>query len=141
LFRSDKKEIIKFQIGLIRKELNDTEPLLKKVKLSEPDEIEIRAIGSVLQTFYNGIESILATYFDKNVFIENNWHQRVLEESLSRGVIDESLFLSLDLYRKFRHKFRHSYGFMLRWNMMEPLVSRLSDVFNEFIIKATHRND
>lgn len=124
-----------FQIGMLQKELADVSPLLELVLKREPDAVEIRAVGSVLQTFYNGVEAILDILTRDEGTNRQDWHKHLLEQSLVLGIVSEGLYSQLDQFRKFRHKFKHSYGFTLQWPMMAPLCGMLLKVFNEF--KAT----
>lgn len=123
---------IQYQLGLLQRELDDTELLLRVVSSREPDGIEIRAVGSVLQTFYNGIESILSLLLKAASPSTENWHQRLLEVAVEQRILSEELFVQLDPYRRFRHKFRHSYGFTLKWEMMAPLVQGIVPAFSAF---------
>ncbi len=115
----------------MEKEFLEVAPLWDVVKVRSPDPVEIRAVGSVLQTFYNGIESILSILLEIKGQTESSWHKKLLENALNKGIISEELFEKLDPYRRFRHKFRHSYGFTLTWDMMSPLMLELEDVFKK----------
>jgi len=53
------KEKIEHEILRINKLFDSGKPLLDLCKLKEPDFIEASAAGSFLQSFYNGIESIV----------------------------------------------------------------------------------
>ena len=52
-------QLLRFKLASIRKELDDTAPLFRVLASKEPDAIEIRAAGSILQSIYNGIEAVL----------------------------------------------------------------------------------
>lgn len=125
---------VTYQLSLLQKELDDVAPLLSLLSQREPDGIELRAASAVLQTFYNGIESVLFFIMNNNSRTEkhNDWHQKLLEKALNDGLITEDLYMKLDIFRKFRHKFRHSYGFSLRWDMMAPLINKLLPTFSDF---------
>lgn len=58
--RLDKKlnAKIRYEIGQIDMLLNNSAPLFSIVRSREPDFIELSAAGSVLHSFYNGIENI-----------------------------------------------------------------------------------
>jgi len=47
-------------------------------------------------------------------------------------VIDTSLGEELDEFMRFRHVFRHQYGFQLRWPLVKELVDRMDDVHRRF---------
>lgn len=130
-------DALQFQLSLIQRELDEVEPLFQVLESRPPDLVEIRAMGSVIQTFYNGVESCLVLLSGMPKTNSNQFHQKVLENA--QGVLSGSTVSSLDQYRRFRHKFRHSYGFTLTWDMMEPLVLQMKDVFQSFqkeILKA-----
>jgi hypothetical protein len=111
--------------------------LLSSVKEHDPDNIEIAALGTILHSFYNGIEGIfllVAKRIDKRMLDSSAWHQQLLEQ-MTRSVSARFMFISndtadkLSVYLKFRHFFRHAYAFMLKWQQMKPLVDNLSSVW------------
>lgn len=84
----------------------------------------------MLHAFYNGVENLF-----KRIAIESGeglptgdiWHRRLLDQmAASTGarpaVIADDLHSRLRLYLDFRHVFRHSYTFDLRWDKMQELV-------------------
>lgn len=42
---------------------------------------------------------------------------------------------TLEEFLNFRHRFRHAYGFELRWNKMEPLVQGAEETFNRLKVE------
>lgn len=58
-----------------------------------------------------------------------DWHKRLLESALNKDLISDEMFSMLDQFRRFRHKYRHSYGFTLNWEMMKPLNDILPRVY------------
>jgi hypothetical protein len=56
----DKKPVVKirFEIKQIDNLLKNAAPLISILKLRNPDFVELSAAGSVLHSFYNGIENI-----------------------------------------------------------------------------------
>lgn len=50
------KEKILFEIGKIDNLVEKSSVLLEKSKLTVPDFIEVNAVGSILHSFYNGVE-------------------------------------------------------------------------------------
>jgi uncharacterized protein YutE (UPF0331/DUF86 family) len=115
-------ELIRYQAKLIKHELSDVDSLLSRVLQSEPDSIEMRAMAAVFQSVYNGVEIILIALLNSRGAETSSWHRRILRDSRDQEVITESEFDMLDQLMRFRHKFRHSYGFTLNWQMMKPLV-------------------
>ena len=121
---------VKYQMNLIKKELEDVSPLFAVIAQRDPDSIEIRAIGSVFQTFYNGAESVIELLLGQQSSHSSDWHRRLLETAHERNVISEDLLSQLDQFRRFRHKYRHSYGFTLNWAMMNPLYAVLHTTYS-----------
>jgi len=81
------------------------------------------AIGYYLHSFYNGCENVfraIARFFENDIGPQT-WHSDLLRrmrlkvEGYRPAVIDEELYLLLDDFRGFRHKFCHSYTFELDW--------------------------
>jgi hypothetical protein len=90
------------------------------------------AIGYLLHNFYNGCENIfrsIARFFENDLGPES-WHRDLLKrmkvsvEGYRPPVINAELYLLLDDFRAFRHKFRHSYGFELDWEKESLLVNK-----------------
>jgi len=78
----------------------------------------------------------------------HEWHRDLLKRmkiavnGYRPHVIDEALFMLLDDFRAFRHKFRHSYSFELDWEKerlialkFEPAVRMLKDQVHQFLSK------
>lgn len=117
------KDDILFTISQIDTLLDQSEPLIKKCSLQEPDFIELAAAGSIMHSFYNGIESalvLIAKSIDDFIFSSGKWHRELLnkmfEENEKRpAVFEKSVYKTLNDYLAFRHFFRHSYGYQLKW--------------------------
>lgn len=105
-------------------------PLLEKCAATPPSDIELSALAAMLHSFYNGIENIF-----KRAAVELNdglpggefWHKELLDAmtrptSRRNPVISHELRGRLKEYMEFRHVFRHSYIFNLRWDGMKSLV-------------------
>jgi len=91
------------------------------------------AIGYLLHNFYNDCENVfraVARFFE-NDFGPQSWHKDILKRmkleipGYRPRVIDDELFMLLDDFRGFRHKFRHSYGFELDWEKERAVARRL----------------
>ncbi len=107
----------------------------------KPDPFELRALGSLLHDTYQGAESIcrrIAKEIDRRVPTEANWHRLLLDqiaEPLPKtrpAVIQPQTAALLDRYRRFRHRFRHIYGFKLDWTQMKPLLDDASSTIDTF---------
>jgi hypothetical protein len=133
------REDIEFEIGeidslfqLYEKELLDLE--------KSPNLVELTALAGVLHSFYNGIENtllIIAKNIDKTIPSDSDWHKSLLEQ-MAKENKHRKVVLTLDTknellkYLGFRHFFRHSYSFHLKWERMEELVKPIRTVWEKF---------
>ncbi len=130
---------IQFEIEQIARLIETYSELLKKCSQNEPDNIEIAALGSVLHSFYNGLEnifSVIAKEVDGNMPQGFSWHKDLLiqisNKTTSRNaVLSEATREKLVIYLGFRHFYRHSYSFFLNWNELKPLIGDLNSVWEE----------
>ena len=104
---------------------------------ARPSTFDLRAAGSIVHDFYGGAERIferIAVRLDEDVPPGPHRHTDLLLRMAhpwgeKRGtVLDHDLALQLHRYLRFRHLFRHTYGFELVWNELRPLVEGLSSV-------------
>jgi len=117
---------------LYQKELLDME--------ESPNQVELIAVAGVLHSFYNGIEKILliiANNIDNNIPSDLNWHKSLLEQMAKenkhrKAVLTRDMKNDLLKYLGFRHFFRHSYSFHLKWERMEELVKSIHNVWEKF---------
>ena len=130
---------IRIEIQQIDKLFDTYSTLLMGCKDKDPDLVEITAIASVLQSFYNGLENIfalIAKRIDNGTLSGEQWHKRLLSEMVKQTQkrnpgISEDLKEKLVEYMGFRHFFRHSYSFFLEWEELRRLASPLDDVWSE----------
>ena len=131
------KEQIKFKITEIDRLFSDYELIFEKSKENTPDLFDMTILGSVLHSFYNGLENIfeiIAKNIDENVPTGNKSHQELLhqiasENSKRDAVVEEDLYLKLREYATFRHFYRHAYSFQLKWEKLKPLVDDIHIVW------------
>jgi len=129
--------------GLIEIELTNLDRLVEELKglLSKKENkrtsYDVRAAGSILHDFYCGVEKIferIALSIDKNIPQGENWHTELLLQMGKRidgirdKLIPDGLLVKLKEFLRFRHLFRHIYGFELKWGRIEPLCSQLEQV-------------
>lgn len=128
------------ELSNLRSELECVQPLLDKLRLQEPDAIEIRAAAATLHAFYGGVERILvlvAKSYGEPAGAASNWHRDLLAHMSGPG-IDRRAMLSAQLreqlseYLGFRHLFRHAYPMTLRWSRLRPLVEKLTTTVEQF---------
>ena len=114
-------------------ELEDTLSCVEQ----EPSKIELRAVGSILHDYYTGLEKIfrlILVEIDGSLPSGEDWHKRMLDrmvvevEKKRPPVIDNDLKEKLGEYLRFRHLFRHIYGFELKWEQCRPLAKNLSEI-------------
>ena len=77
------KEKIEYEISRINKHFDDDRVLLTLCRLKEPDFVEVSAVGLFLQSFYNGIESIILLIFkniEEDVPNDSQWHKGLFEK-------------------------------------------------------------
>lgn len=140
------REQILFKINDIDKLFIEYELIFTKVKQEQPDLFDITILGSVLHSFYNGLENIfeiIAKKIDNNVPTGNKSHQELLHQMASENcnrneVIDEEIYYKLREYATFRHFYRHAYSFQLNWDKMSPLVESIHSVWND--VKSSLQN-
>lgn len=133
------KEQIKFKINDIDKLFSEYELIFEKIKGEKPDLFDITILGSVLHSFYNGIENIfeiIAKNIDGNVPSGNKSHQELLHQMASENekrneIINENLYYKLREYATFRHFYRHAYSFQLNWDKMKPLIDDIHKIWKE----------
>lgn len=143
------KEKIEFQIDDIDRLFVEFELIFKKVEYNEPDLFDMTILGSVLHSFYNGLENIfeiIAKDIDGYIPTGNKSHQELLHQMASENgerneLIGEELYIKLKEYATFRHFYRHAYSFQLNWKKMQPLVEEIHHVWSEIksnLIKITN---
>src|SRR4030042_3094971 len=96
-----------------------------------PEAVRMRTAGGILHDFYSGIERIfrhIATRVDEDFPDGPDWHVQLVQrmainvETVRPAVLDEKTARQLDQYLRFRHLFRHSYGFDLEWERCRELL-------------------
>lgn len=133
------KEQIEFKINEIDRLFIEYDLIFEKIKIRKPDLFDMTILGSVLHSFYNGLENIfeiIAKNIDGVIPTGNKSHQELLHQMASENskrdeVIDEKLYIKLREYATFRHFYRHAYSFQLNWEKMKPLIDNIFEVWNE----------
>jgi hypothetical protein len=105
-----------------------------------PDFIETRAAGSIVHDFYCAVERIferISVQIDGGLPAGEDWHTELLTRMAKPGggrlnnVISEPLMKKLKEFLRFRHLFRHIYGFELKWERFRSLAESMSEILNE----------
>ncbi|MFQ5854995.1 MAG: nucleotidyltransferase family protein [Anaerolineae bacterium] len=103
----------------------------------EPSEVEVQGIAKYVHDFYNGVERIferIAVRLDGDLPAGPSWHTLLLQRmgqpfpGVRPAVIDRALEVELAEYLRFRHLFRHTYGYDLEWKRVQELSRALPDV-------------
>jgi len=131
------KEKLEYEIYRINKLFESGKPLLDLCKLTAPDFVEASAAGSFLQSFYNGIESIILLIFkniEETIPNDLHWHKKLLEKTFIPTEKRTILFQNghkekLVEYLSFRHYFRHSYGYEIDWKRLKPLINGVEEMW------------
>lgn len=125
---------IAFEIDQIKKELKVIEKLNAIRKSAALDEIQIRAGASSLHSIYNGIEKIMLDVLKdrgKPVPKGETWHSELLEMAQKSQIISKTLETELREFMGFRHFYRHTYGFMLDAELMNPLLDKIQAIMKK----------
>lgn len=130
---------VRHEVGQIDRLVTSYADLLRNARECTPGLVEITALGSVLHSFYHGLESIflaIAKGLDGQVPSGRHWHRDLLaqmtRENARRGpVISLQAAEKLTDYMMFRHFFRHAYSFLLEWDELKKLVFPLHEVWAE----------
>lgn len=105
------------------------------------DSYSIRARGSMLHDFYNGVERIfvrIARELNGGVPRGEQWHRDLIDDmalaipQVRPAVIDRDLANVLAEYLRFRHVFRNVYGGVLDPDRMAALEERLPETLAAF---------
>lgn len=127
------------EIKLIDKLLNIHDSLINLCKIKIPDTTETAAAGTILHSFYNGVEKIflfIAKNFDNKIPSGDKWHRDLIIQlnqvtDKRKAVINDRLKDIILNYLGFRHYFRHSYDFQLDWNLVKDNFLMLNNNWNE----------
>jgi uncharacterized protein YutE (UPF0331/DUF86 family) len=117
-----------FELSQIRKELDVLLRMIGGRKRLGNDEIKIRAAASSLQSIYNGIERMLQMSLkQKDLLVPqgNASHAELLTSAVDNGIISETVGSDLRELMAFRHFYRHSYGFLIDNELLNPLLGRI----------------
>ncbi|HUT20615.1 MAG TPA: hypothetical protein VM366_15775 [Anaerolineae bacterium] len=136
----------------IARELSQVQQLVAEAKewapkLAEwPETIRVRTAGGILHDFYSAVERIfqhIAVQIDGDLPSSSDWHVQLLQrmatpiEAVRPAVIDHETARKLDEYLRFRHLFRHIYGFDLQWERCQPLLRHLPALAETLVQRLT----
>ena len=133
------REQVRFKIEEIDRLFSEYELIFIKVGSVEPDIFDMTILGSVLHSFYNGLENIfklIAKNIDENVPVGVKSHQELLRQmsmdtNKRNKLFNEETYYQLREYATFRHFYRHAYSFQLSWEKMKPLTDDVICFWNK----------
>jgi len=109
---------------------------LEDLSARPPSYLEIRGAGDIVHDFYNAVERFLervAVEMNGGVPRGSDSHARLLSR-MGRDVTDvrpavlrDESRRRLEEYLRFRHLFRHRYGYELDWERLRPLLIGMRD--------------
>lgn len=145
-FPTKEKQLVRRLQSEINQEISSLEALLRELKTLKPrlaqkeiSNLDLRAAGSILHDFYNGVENIfrrVAQELNGGLPAGEDWHKQLLTDmSLDvKGVrpplVSEDLKLKLQKYLGFRHIFRNVYGFHLEQEQIKVMVKEFSRILS-----------
>lgn len=106
----------------------------------EPGKVLVQGGAKYIHDFYNGVERIferIAVRLDEDLPAGSNWHTLLLQRmgqpfgSRRPAVINRKLEEQLSEYLRFRHLFRHTYGYDLKWERVRELGQELAGVLRD----------
>jgi len=128
----------------VKNELNNLERVVTGAQASfqrlhePPDQEQMMVLGKYVHDFYQGVERIferIEKWTDVPLPVGESWHTFLLQQMEREvqwrrpAVIDHALALRLHRYLRFRHLFRHTYGYELVWDELCPIVEGLAEIF------------
>ncbi|HEV7796554.1 MAG TPA: nucleotidyltransferase domain-containing protein [Pyrinomonadaceae bacterium] len=148
-FNAALKNEVALELNNLHRLVDESKAILNSSS-EEPSSVELRALGSIVHDFYTACERIferVAVYLGPGVPVGDNWHVSLLRsmelpiEGKRPAVIEHQLAWRLVDYLRFRHLFRHTYGYELKWEKLQALVERLettrtslSQQLDEFVL-------
>jgi hypothetical protein len=125
---------LRFEFNQIRKELDVLNRLIGRRKRLGNDEIKVRAAASCLQSIYNGVERMLQSSLkSRNLTVPQGSasHTELLALASTNGIISVTLGNDLRDLMGFRHFYRHSYGFMIDNELLNPLLEKAEIIIQQ----------
>lgn len=138
--KSDIKKEVEIELENPDRLVKEMEDLTRRFT-NEPDFIQARAAGSIIHDFYCGVEKLferVAVNIDGKLPKGEDWHTELLSQmarplvGIREAVINQDLLGKLREYLRFRHLFRHIYGFELKWERFKDLSLSLFTILGEF---------
>jgi hypothetical protein len=125
------------EISLLDKLCEELDTLKQRLSKSQVSRLDLRAAGSIIHDFYNGVENIfrrIAQELNGGLPAGEDWHKQLLTDmalsirDVRPSVISNTLKQELYKYLGFRHVFRNIYGFSLEEERIKILVGQLPSI-------------
>jgi len=129
------------EVALLRRVVDETNQGMAQIDEFPPSHFEMNALASYVHQFYTGSERILeriARKIDGDVAGGAYSHGALLTQmtqavyGVRPALFDEALKLRLHMLLQFRHFFRHSYGYILEWPKLKPLIEDMVPLLDDF---------
>lgn len=125
------KTKIEYEVSLIDDLVEKSQVLFSLCKNKEPDFIEITAIGGILHSFYNGLENIfvlIGKTLNFDFKSSPQWHRNLVDFMFAQAdFLPSDYRLLLTEYMGFRHFYRHTYAYTIKWEKCSHLFLGLSN--------------
>ena len=134
----DLYEQIEIEFTRMEKLVERYSETIEQVKKREPNAIETDALATFLHSMYSAMENCLKRTRQAamgELQSPGAWHTDLLTATTIGGplpILSQQLTLRLRALMQFRHVFRHSYSFDLKWSKMAPLVLTVEQCFRDF---------
>jgi predicted nucleotidyltransferase len=124
---------ISLELKNLQRLVDESREVLNSVS-TDPSSVQLRALGSIVHDFYTACERIferVTVHLGPGLPAGDNWHILLLRSMESEiegkrpAVLHHQMAMRLLDYLRFRHLFRHTYGYELEWEKLSPLVERL----------------
>jgi len=134
-------EDVRIELGLLHQLVDEAGDLVTAVKTKRDRPTEHLAAGAVLQSFYNGVEQVLAMLADRIDGARpdggDNPRQALFDAMCRAGdnrpaVLEPELAAALKRCLDFREAFRYAQFFHLNWEQTAPLVIDLPRMLGVF---------
>jgi HepT-like protein len=101
-----------------------------------PTYLELRGAGDIVHDYYNAVEHFferVALELDGGLPAGRDWHSTLLSRmarelpDVRPALVSDQSRSALEELLRFRHLFRHRYGFDLEWSKLMPLLVQARD--------------
>ena len=127
---------IRNDLGQLRELLDTFSPIISRVRMSTPTNVEIIALAGVIQFFYNGLDKIfrriIAEYdlgFTHKISDIGALEQVSMATPGRAAVLSKMVMEQLRPYLSFRQVFSNSYSHDLNWLKIRDLVGEAEEIF------------